>query len=469
MPRTKIVCTIGPAPRSPAVLERLIRAGMSVARLNFSHGTLEEHARVVSAVRDLADRLDRPVAILQDLPGPKLRVGEIEGGAVTLEAGSTVTLTGRPVPGTDRLVSVSEPTLAAAVRPGDALLLSDGDLELEVLAVSGGDIHCRVVIGGRLASRKGINVPARSIGAASLTDEDRAALAFGLRQGVDYVALSFVRSAADVREARALIDRQGARTPLVAKIEKRQALEGIDAILEQVDGIMVARGDLGVETPLAEIPRVQKMLIAKANRAGKPVITATHMLRSMVESRRPTRAEVTDVANAILDGTDAVMLSEETAVGRYPVEAVATMVEIAGAIEASFPHDAWSDRMGEAGSVTEAVGRAACAVAAEIGAGAIVACTRSGSTARLIARHRPSARILAPTPREETYRRLALVWGVTPLRCAEAEATDRLLQEARRAVKATGLLQPDDVVVLTAGAPTDPAGTTNLIKVEALA
>jgi pyruvate kinase len=468
MARTKIVCTIGPASRSPDTLERLIRAGMDVARLNFSHGTAAEHLEVITAVRRIAERLGRPIAVLQDLAGLKLRIGEVASGAVTLEAGARFTLTTRQVLGSGQEVSVPYPRLTEDVRPGDAVLLSDGDLELEVIDTTEEDVHCRVITGGTLASRKGVHLPARSITAPTFTDKDRDDLAFGLRYGVDYVALSFVRSAADVLEARATIEDHGSAVPLIAKIETADALTNIDEIIDCVDGVMVARGDLGVAIPLATVPRLQKMLIGKANRAGKPAITATHMLRSMQDHARPTRAEVTDVANAVLDGTDAVMLSEETAIGRFPFEAVTMMAAIAADAESSFPFDAWIRRFEAGGPLPEAVARAACTLAADIEAAAIVTCTESGSTARRVAQYRPRAPILAPTPNAETYRRLTLLWGVTPLLNRSQPTTDELIDGALGAVLAAGRARHGDTVVITAGVPVGRPGMTNLIKVETL-
>ncbi|MGH7414967.1 MAG: pyruvate kinase, partial [Candidatus Rokuibacteriota bacterium] len=402
MSRTKIVCTIGPASRSTETLEQMIRAGMDVARLNFSHGTPAEHLEVITAVRRIAERLGRPVAILQDLAGLKIRIGEMASGAVTLEAGAPFTLTTRQVLGSRREASVPYSRLTGDVRPGDTVLLSDGDLELEVIGTTEEDVHCRVITGGTLASRKGVDLPARSLTGPTFTDKDRDDLAFGLRYGVDYVALSFVRTAADVLEARKAIRDHGSTVPLIAKIETAHALTHIDEIIDSVDGVMVARGDLGVAIPLATVPRLQKLLIGKANRAGKPVITATHMLRSMQDHPRPTRAEVTDVANAVLDGTDAVMLSEETAIGRFPVEAVTMMAAIAADAESSFPFEAWVRRFPTGGPLPEAVARAACTMAADIGAAAIVTCTQSGGTARRVAQCRPRSPILAPTPHAET-------------------------------------------------------------------
>jgi len=448
----------------------LIRAGMNVARLNFSHGTPAEHGEVIADIRRIAAQLDRPVAILQDLAGPKIRIGEIAAGSIMLESGTVFTLTNRPVRGDEREVSMTYPDLPRDVQPGDTLLLSDGALELEVLETTEQDIKCRVIVGGPLSPRKGINLPTRSIKAPSLTEKDRGDLAFGIQQGVDYVALSFVRTAADVLEAKQLMKERGSAIPMVAKIEKHEALKHIDDIVQVVDGIMVARGDLGVETPLEKVPLVQKMLIERSNRAGKPVITATQMLRSMVDNPRPTRAEVTDVANAILDGSDAVMLSEETAVGKYPVEAVKMMIRIAEDAESGFPFDAWGQRFetSREKALPEAVSHAACKLAEEINAAAIIAFTQSGRTAQLVAKYRPGRPILAPTPLEETYRRLALIWGVAPILSEDMKTTDEMIDKTLAATVKLGLVPRGHKVVIIAGAPVGVPGTTNLIKAEVL-
>jgi pyruvate kinase len=368
--------------------------------------------------------------------------------------------------GSRQEVSVPCPHLTKDVQPGDTLLLSDGDLEMEVLSTTAEDVHCRVIRGGTLSSRKGVHLPARSITAPTFTDKDRADLAFALTHGVDYVALSFVRTAADVLHARRLIEDHRNSVPLIAKIETQEALTNIDEIIDSVDGVMVARGDLGVAIPLATVPRLQKMLIEKANRAGKPVITATHMLRSMQDSPRPTRAEVTDVANAVLDGTDAVMLSEETAIGRFPVDAVKMMAAIAADAESSFPFDAWIDRFEIGGPLPEAVARVACVMAADIDAAAIVTYTQTGRTARRVARYRPRAPIIASTPHGETCRRLALVWGVTPLlNQSQPATTDELIDGSLGSALATECVRRGDTVVITAAVPAG-GSVTNLIKVE---
>jgi pyruvate kinase len=466
MRRTKIVCTIGPSSRSPELLEKLVAAGMNVARLNFSHGTQAEHGLVIDTLRAIAERLGRPVAILQDLAGPKVRTGPLAGGTAELESGATFTLTARNVPGDAACVSLTYAELPKEVEPGDTLLLRDGAIELSVLETTPADIVCRVVVGGSLGSHKGINLPTRSIRAPSVSEKDRSDLAFGVAKGVDYIALSFVRSADDVRRARELVRERGGEIPIIAKIEKHEALDCIDAIIAEVDGIMVARGDLGVEIPLERVPLVQKMLIEKANRVGKPVITATQMLRSMVESPRPTRAEVTDVANAIIDGTDAVMLSEETASGAYPVEAVQMMGRIADDAETGFRHDVCRRRSEEAGVATlpEAVAHAACSLAADLKAPTILTCTQSGSTSRLVAKYRPRATILAATPSKATCRRLALVWGVVPVLVEKTSDLEAMIAAAREASRRAGFVKSGDTVVLTAGYPIGMAGTTNLIK-----
>lgn len=465
MARTKIVCTIGPASRSPEMLARLAEAGMDVARLNFSHGTQAEHAEVLGALRSVSAAAGRPIAILQDLSGIKVRIGEIAGGSVRLEPGAAFTLTSRPVAGDAAEVSVSVPDLPRSVAPGDALLLSDGELQLRVEGTTETDVRSRVVVGGRLSSHKGLSLP-RSRTAPGLTAKDREDLRFGASHDVDYVALSFVRTAEDVRQARKALADLSAAIPIIAKIENPEALAHIDEILAESDGIMVARGDLGVETPLEHVPLLQKMLIEKSNRAGKPVITATQMLLSMVDNPRPTRAEVGDVANAILDGTDAVMLSEETAAGRYPAEAVATMQRIARDTETAFPFEQWMRRFEDRRlqPMPEAVAGAACELAEHIGASVIVAWTETGATARLVAKHRPRRPVLALCTSAAAARRLALVWGVIPLVVEKANDTDTMLEKAPALAAARGLARKGETVVITAGVPRGVSGSTNLIK-----
>ncbi|MDZ4200267.1 MAG: pyruvate kinase [Kiritimatiellia bacterium] len=464
---TKIVCTIGPTSDSPENLTRLMQAGMNVARLNFSHGLQSDKKELIRRIRTLSRKLGLSVAILQDLAGPKIRTGVLESGPLHLESGNSLTLTGRKKARHPGEVTVSYPALSGDVKPGDPILLNDGALELVVESVDGPDIRCRVVVGGPLASRKGINLPGGSIRAPILTRKDLSDLDFGLTEDVDWIALSFVRSAEDILRVRRRMQRAGRSIPLIAKIEKHEAVTGIDSILEVADGLMVARGDLGVEIPIEQVPGVQKMLIEKANRAGKPVITATQMLKSMTDNPRPTRAEVTDVANAILDGSDAVMLSEETAMGRYPIESVLMMRRVATQTEKSFPYRLWTRKFGDDPDLgpQEAVARAACQIAESIGAAAIVTCTASGSTTRHVSKYRPPQPILALTPDETTYRRTALIWGAVPIHMAPARNADAMEREALRRIRRMGLVRSGDRVVLTAGLPLHVPGTTNLVKV----
>ena len=463
--RTKIVCTIGPATNSPDMLDRLVAAGMDVARLNFSHGTHAERVPTITELRKTADRHGRPVAILQDLAGPKVRIGPIEAGIATLEPGAVFTLTSRDVPGNSQEVSVSYKQLPADVAAGDLLLLNDGAIELEIQEVSDIDIRCAVIVGGELSGRKGINLPSRTMRVPFFTAKDRADLVFGLEQGVDYVALSFVRDKNDVEQVRGFMAEKGYAVPLLAKIEKHEALDNIHSILAVADGIMVARGDLGVEIFLERVPRVQKELIRAANEAGKPVITATQMLKSMVSNPRPTRAEVTDVANAILDGTDAIMLSEETAVGAYPVQTVDMMVRTACEAEAVLtPRYALGPEGDVPGSQDE-VAESAVRLADRLRAAALVTCTQSGSTTRLVARHRPKTPVIAATPDETTRRRLSLVWGAVPLTIPPADSEEAMQQAALVAAREAGLLVTGDTAVVTAGVPLHVAGTTNTVKV----
>ena len=468
MARTRIICTIGPATQAPPMLRGLTEAGMDVARLNFSHGTQAEHGKTIAALRAMAGEFDRPVAILQDLAGFKIRVGLIDDGQVRLKTGDAFTLTTRDLCGDAARASVSYHRLPEEVEPGTTILLCDGAIELQVETVKKTDVACRVVVGGVLGSRKGVNVQGRTVGGSGLTEKDRQDLAFGVAQGVDFIALSFVRTADDILEARKAIAALNADTPVIAKIENQDALDHFDAILAAADGIMVARGDLGVGTPIARIPHVQKVLIEKANRAAKPVITATDMLRSMVVNPRPSRAEVTDVANSILDGTDAVMLSEETAVGAFPLEAVRTMVNVAEETESVFPYRRWRRRMNrhDDGTVAGSIASAVCDVADDLDAAAILTCTSSGNTARSVARFRPHRHLLALTPRESTYRRLALTWGVRPRLVGSTESTDALIKVALQEAARTGAVSPGDTAVITAGVPAGIPGHTNLIKVE---
>ncbi|HET9489263.1 MAG TPA: pyruvate kinase [Methylomirabilota bacterium] len=439
--RTKIVCTIGPATSSPAQLRALLEGGMNVARLNFSHGEPAEHRAVLAQIRALSKELGIPTAVLQDLAGPKVRIGTLAHGSVELEAGRRFTLTTRPVEGSRDRVSVSYAGLPAAVKVGDTLLLADGVIHLRVERVTAEDIHCQVVVGGRLGSRKGVNVPSGLPDLPILSDKDLGDLRVGLEQGIDYLGLSFVRWAEDVRTARAHIECLGGQVPVIAKIETQAALDHFDEILDTADGIMIARGDLSIETPFARVPIVQKHLIAEANRRAKPVITATQMLFSMVSAPQPTRAEVADVANAVLDGSDAVMLSEETAIGRHPVRAVQVMAAIAleterGALQGPRPPGAPAELPR---SDEEAVVQAACQLAAHRSVDVVVTVTRTGETARFAAKHRPAQPIVALTGDPEICRRLAVVRGVLPLVVpASSQDPEEMIAAARRAARERG-------------------------------
>ena len=465
MRRTKIIATVGPASAAPGTLDALIAAGMDVARLNFSHGTHQEHKILIRRIRAAARRQGRTVAILQDLAGPKIRIGNLPEPGIILEPGRSFILTTRPDALNEGSVSVTYPFLAREVKIGDRLMLADGLMEMVVEETDGTDITCTVITGGLLTSHKGINLPTGTIRAPAFTAKDRVDLLFGLEAGVDYVALSFVKSAEEIRGVRELITELGRQTPIIAKIERHEALKEIDDIVAETDAIMVARGDLGVEIPLEEVPMVQKRLIRMANTAGKPVITATQMLRSMVDSPRPTRAEATDVVNAILDGADAVMLSEETASGRYPVEAVQFMNRLALMAEGNFPHDTFLKKTPRQ-DIPDSVAHASCILADHLDARAIVAHTQSGLTALNISRFRPRQPIVALTPNEGTLRRLALVWGCLPIRIRAARGTDDLIELAARSALDSGAVAPGDLVVMTVGHPVTGAGTTNMLRVK---
>lgn len=473
MPRTKIVCTIGPASDSPEVMRDLIRAGMNVARINFSHGDHETHARSIAQLRDIAAQEGCLLAVMADLQGPKLRVGEIENGPLTLHKGDVITLNASSHVDAQEetaVIPLPHPELLRELTVGQNLLLDDGNLELVVVQAGERSLRCRVVVGGALSSNKGVNAPEATLKFSALTPKDREDAAFALEQGVDFVALSFVRRATDVRELRHLITSHGADVSIIAKIEKPEALVVFDAILSEADGVMVARGDLGVETPAEEVPFHQKRIIRACNQAGKPVITATQMLQTMIDNPRPTRAEASDVANAILDGTDAVMLSGETAVGRYPVEAVDMMAAICANAEAHLPYgrllrNANIEETCDRPTITGAISCSAVEIAGEVGARAIVTATMTGTTARMVARHRPSSPVVAVTPNPTTLCRLSLVWGVSPVKVAEFATTDDMVQMMVRAAQERGVVAWGDTVVLTAGIPFGSGGVTNMLKV----
>ncbi len=464
MRRTKIVCTIGPASSSPELIQQLIEAGMDVARLNFSHGTWDDHARVIAHTREISTRLGRPVAILQDLQGLKIRLGTFQGGRATLKAGAEFLITTRNVEGTASQASTGYAHLPRDVKPGDRVLIADGIIELQVLGADETTVRCRVVVGGEVSDHKGINLPGVTISASSLTTKDQADLHFGIQQGVDYVAVSFVRGPAGVLEVKELVSEAGANTPVIAKLEKPEAIQHLEEILRVSDGVMVARGDLGVEIPLEEVPLVQKDVIRRARDHAIPVITATQMLESMVEHSRPTRAEASDVANAIFDGTDAVMLSAETAVGKYPVEAVRIMSRIVTQADQA-PRPRAAERVTDrASTFPDVISEAACRAARELRARAIVAFTQSGSTARLLAKYRPEVPILAFSPSEQIRQRLSLCWGVVPKTIRPIQHTDELVDEIEAALLEEKAVHPNDALVIVAGAPMWVRGTTNLMK-----
>lgn len=471
MIKTKIVCTIGPASNSYEKIEKLIQGGMDVARLNFSHGSHEKHHQVIENIRQASLKTNESVAILQDLGGPKIRIGKIEKESILLKEGSFFILTNRKIPGDEQGVSVTFPFLPQKVKKGDRIFLADGTLELKVKELTSTDIICRIMRGGKLTSNKGINIPNISMDISSLTEKDYQDILFGIKNKVDFIGLSFTRNAEDVLGARKFLKENGAEDiSLIAKIEKKEAVNNLKEIIEASDGIMIARGDLGVEIPLENVPLVQKDIIKKCNFVGKPVITATQMLMSMVGSPRPTRAEVTDVANAILDGTDAIMLSEETAVGNYPVEAVETMNKIALRVEKAIDYEKiLSERsLSVKPTNSDAISHATCQVALDLKAKAIVTFTLSGSTARMVSRYRPPVPIIAASTRDSTVRKLALSWGVYPFKSDELENTDDMIEKSKKIALKTGLAKSGDKIIITAGIPFKIPGTTNLLKVETL-
>ncbi|MCF4967342.1 pyruvate kinase [Nostoc sp. CMAA1605] len=467
--RTKIVATIGPATSSPEMLKAIIEAGATTLRLNFSHGSHADHQRSIRLIRQTAFELNQPVAILQDLQGPKIRLGKFENGSIVLAKGDRFTLTNRPVVGTQEISCVTYEYLADEVPVGAKILLDDGRVEMVVEDIKRdkGDLHCRVTVAGKLSNNKGVNFPGVYLSIKAMTDKDREDLMFGLDQGVDWVALSFVRNPQDIIEIKELISSTGKQVPVVAKIEKHEAIEQMEAVLALCDGVMVARGDLGVELPAEDVPVLQKRLIATANRLGIPIITATQMLDSMVSNPRPTRAEVSDVANAILDGTDAVMLSNETAVGSYPVEAVATMARIAERIEQEEDNSAKLRQLRDnRRSIPNAISQAVGQIAEQLGAAAIMTLTQTGATARNVSKFRPHTPILAVTPHVNVARQLQMVWGVKPLLVLELPSAGQTFQAAINVAQENKLLFEGDLVVMTAGTLQGVSGSTDLIKVE---
>ncbi len=470
--RTKIVATVGPACESREQLRALLSAGVDVFRLNFSHGEVAQKIEWIETIRELSREQKRAVSILGDLQGPKIRTGLMRNGAQPLEVGQIVSITTAEVEGADGLIPTIYQALPQDVVPGDQILLDDGQLELEVLGVADGQVRCKVKVGGILKDRKGINLPGVKVSAPALTEKDLQDLQFCIEQHVDWLALSFVRTADEVYHLKDLIYQQQSPLKVIAKIEKPEAVENFDEILTAADGIMVARGDLGVEVPSEKVPLIQKMIIRKCNAQGKPVITATQMLESMIQNPRPTRAETSDVANAILDGTDAVMLSGETAAGLHPQEAVQVMDRVARDVEADLLLR--SHRFEPIAAVNgyhnlaEAIGQAACRAAESVNAAAILAFTQTGSTAALVAKYRPALPILAVTPTTLVRRQLALYGGVRSLKVPIQGSTEAQIASVEAAVLESGLLKKGDVVVITMGSPMSTPGTTNLLKVHRL-
>lgn len=478
MRKAKIVCTVGPASQSPNVLDRLIEAGMDAARLNFSHGTHDSHAAAVRAIREAADRRHVAVAIIQDLQGPRIRVGELAQGDICVEAGESVRLTTTLARSGGQLavqshasapvqeIPVTYQFLTRDILPGARILIDDGLVELVCDRITGGSIECTVAIGGKIGSHKGMNLPGTFVSAPALTDKDREDIRFGIALGVDYVALSFVRNPDDILAARQFITGCGGDLPIIAKIERAEAIAALDAIMDKADGVMIARGDLGVEMDPEAVPVLQKRIIVEANRRRRLVITATQMLESMTQALRPTRAEASDVANAVFDGTDAVMLSAETAVGAHPVETVRVMNRIIRAAEQGSEPGVMPKRQTdfEHMSFPEAISTAASSAARAINAGAIVAFSERGMTARLISKQRPDSQIIAFTPFEPVRRKMALYWGVRPYTMQQIEHTDARVNEAERRLKEEKLVKTGERIVILSGTRVGQPGGTNLMK-----
>ncbi|MFC2036147.1 pyruvate kinase [Chloroflexota bacterium] len=465
--KTKLVCTIGPASNSKRIIDKLVRVGMNTARLNLSHGSLQEHTETIRSIRDVTNTLGTPVAILLDLPGPKLRTGKLEKNRVHLNEGDHFSFTSENILGNQQIVSVDSPEFFKNISVGKNIFLNDGALQLEVISTSSMIIKCKIIIGGLLTEKRGINVPGTTFSESPVSKEDIKSLAFGLEYSVDFIAVSLIRSADDILKIRQLLKELGGNIPLIAKVEKQEAVDCIDMIISEADGIMVARGDLGVEIQLEKVPIVQKEIIRKCNRVGKPVIVATQMLESMVGATRPTRAEVSDVANAIFDGTDAVMLSGETAIGRHPVQTARVMVKIAVESEKVLPYDRILLEKSEevTAQTDDAISYAACHIAQQLRAACIVAYTSSGITAFRASKYRPKVPIIAITPNGHIARRLALSWGIESHLVTEPINADMMFQEAAKIAFNTSLAKQGELVVITAGIPTGISGNTNVVKV----
>ena len=469
MRKTKIICTMGPATDNIEVLRAMARAGMNVARFNFSHGSHEEHKQRIDRVKAVREEYNLPIALLLDTKGPEIRTGDMQDGKIFLKKGEQIRLTPRACLGTPSKISITYPDLYQDVQAGTSILIDDGLIELRVEQTQEQDILCRVLNDGAVSNHKGINVPDVHLSIPYLSDKDKADIQFGIEQGVDFVADSFVRTADDVQQLRMLLDENGgAHINIIAKIENQQGVENIDGIVSLADGVMIARGDMGVEIPAEDVPPIQKMLIKKVASAGKQVITATQMLDSMMKNPRPTRAEVTDVANAIYDGTGAIMLSGETAAGLYPVEAVTMMARIAERTENDIDYrKRFFVRTRKANpDITDAICHATCTTAYDLNARDIVTVTKSGRSARMVARYRPSCGIIGCTPTKKVWYQLNLAWGVTPVLLSETDDVFDLFDSALETAKNQGLMQSGDLAVITSGVPIGVSGTTNMIRVQ---
>jgi len=474
MRRTKLVCTIGPRTHSMEMMKKLVEAGMNVARLNSSHGTIDEHREYIRRLKAIRDHLKIPLAIMIDLEGPKIRLGSLGGKEIELSKGQTIVLTREEVVGDEEKLPVVYEHLTNDLEKGDVILINDGKVKLEVLErIDGNSLKCLVKVGGTVGDHKGVNLPGVKLSLPSLTDKDKEFITLGVEEKVDYFALSFVRTEMDVMEARRLIKRHGSNIPIIAKIETKQAMQHLENIATVADGLMVARGDLGVELSVEEVPMAQKRIIKVANRYSIPVITATQMLDSMVSKPVPTRAEASDIANAILDGTDAVMLSNETAVGEYPLEAVDVINRVAENVEPhlkdfkGFLMD-WLRTFSPVGGVTDAISRACVEIAEELDVKAIVPSTFSGFTAKAVARFRPQKPIIAITPNLQTFHALALVWGVVPVLVNEINSTDEMFNVSEKVCEELGYARKGDKIVITAGVPFGVSGKTNILKIQEL-
>ncbi|MGM9917098.1 pyruvate kinase [Anaerotignum sp.] len=469
MRRTKIVCTLGPATNDVEIMKKLIENGLDAARINFSHGTYESHAETIAKLKQAREELNAPIPLILDTKGPEIRIKTFKEGKVRLEEDAQFTLTTREVEGDETIVSVTYADLPKDLQKGSRVLIDDGLIELRVDSIEDTDVHCTVINGGTVSSRKGVNLPGVKVNLPSLMEKDISDLKFGVENGFDIVAASFIRSAADVVNIRRVLEENGGENiHIISKIENQEGVENIDSILEVSDGIMVARGDLGVEIPPEEVPLVQKRLIAKANMRGKPVITATQMLESMVHSPRPTRAEANDVANAIFDGSDAIMLSGETAAGAYPLEAVETMARIAKKTESSIDYGSKMVGITEPArvNITNAISRAACNAAAELNTAAISTITRSGFTARMISKHRPVCPLLAGTSDERVWRQMNLIWGCKPLLYHGELPKGGVFDTALKIAVSSGMLKNGDTVVSALGMPLGFSGATNTLRVD---